>query len=412
MTNYHHNINCTYHIMVQTNRVIDLKFNTFNLEASSSCRYDYVAVYDGENTMAPLLGTFCGSALPPDLRSSTNNLFIVFRTDSSVSGAGWRATCSQTLGPAQGCGGYLSMPMGLLGSPEVDMDGHYEPRLDCTWTIEMPINRAINLTFSSFDLESSSTCHYDSVKIYDGDSTYWPLVGTFCGNSIPGFFVSSGNFLTVVFVTDSSVQRGGFNATYISVPLVCGGVLNATTAVQTLTSPSFPHPYPPYSSCRWVLDAPPQETIKIAVQIFVLQPTQSCTTNYLQMKDWPLGDYGQSHKFCAADAHPPDFYSYGRTVHVDFKSDAYMTENGLSFTYQIAGCSRTYEQEYGYLKSPGWPDVYPHNIDCTIILRAPQNNTISFFFNNFNVESHAQCAFDYLEVHQPGPLQLHITYSL
>lgn len=57
------------------------------------------------------------------------------------------------------------MPMGLLGSPDVDMDGHYEPRLDCTWTIEMPINRAINLTFSSFDLESSSTCHYDSVKV-------------------------------------------------------------------------------------------------------------------------------------------------------------------------------------------------------------------------------------------------------
>lgn len=74
------------------------RFNTFHLEASSSCRYDYVAVYDGQDTLAPLLGKFCGAVLPPDLRSSTNQLFIIFRTDASVNGIGWRATYSETLG--------------------------------------------------------------------------------------------------------------------------------------------------------------------------------------------------------------------------------------------------------------------------------------------------------------------------
>ncbi|CAL1576609.1 unnamed protein product [Knipowitschia caucasica] len=398
LTDYLHNINCSYHIMVQDNRIIDLKFNRFDLEASSSCRFDYLAVYDGPDTWAPLLGTFCGSQLPPRLRSTTKHLYLVFRTDSSVSKEGWSAAYSQTLGPAQGCGGYLSMPMGMLGSPDVDLDGRYEPLLDCTWIIDMPVNQAINLSFSSFDLESSSSCRYDYVKIYDGDSSHWPLVGTLCGTTLPSFFVSSGNFLTVEFKTDSSVQKRGFNATYTTVPLVCGGILNATTAVQTLSSPSFPQPYPPFTSCRWVLDAPPQESVHVAVQIFVLQPSQSCTNNYLEMRDWPPGDYGQSNKFCAEDVHPVDFYSVGRTVHVHFKSDAYMTGNGLSFTYQIAGCSRTYEQQYGHLKTPGWPDIYPHNMDCTIILRAPPNHTISFFFNSFNMESHSSCNFDYVEV--------------
>nr|XP_033495310.1 cubilin [Epinephelus lanceolatus] len=398
MTNYHHNINCTYHIMVRADRVIDIKFNTFHLEASSSCRYDYVAVYDGQDTMAPLLGKFCGAVLPPNLRSSTNQLFIVFRTDATVNGIGWRLTYSETLGPAQGCGGYLSMPMGMFGSPDPNLDGRYEPRMDCMWTIEMPVNKAINLTFESFDLESSSTCRYDYVKVYDGDNMNFPLVGTFCGSFIPAYFVSSGNFLTVHFVTDGSVQKRGFNATYRAVPLVCGGILNATTAIQTLTSPFFPNAYPPHTSCRWILDAPAQETIKVAVQTFSLQPSQSCSENYLEMRDWPMGDYGQSHKFCASDDHPPDFYSYSRTIHVHFRSDTFMTGNGLSFTYQIASCSRTYEQEYGYLKSPGWPDIYPHNIDCTIILKAPQNSYISFFFNNFDLESHTDCRFDYLEI--------------
>lgn len=62
------------------------------------------------------------------------------------------------------------------------------------------------------------------------------------------------------------------------------------------------------------------------------------------------------------------------------------------------GCSRVYEQSYGYLKSPGWPSVYPHDMDCSIVLRAPQNSSISLFFDSFDVESHSSCNFDYLEV--------------
>uniref|UniRef100_A0A8C6U660 CUB domain-containing protein n=1 Tax=Neogobius melanostomus TaxID=47308 RepID=A0A8C6U660_9GOBI len=216
--NFPANSECLWHIIAHQGN--HLEFNRFDLEASSSCRYDYVAVYDGPNTLAPLLGTFCGSELPPHLKSSTSHLYLVFRTDYAVSGEGWRASYSETLVRLIGCGGYLSMPMGMLGSPDPNLDGRYEPRMDCTWIIEMPVNKAVNLSFSSFDLESSSDCRYDYVKVrlYDGDSTHWPLVGTFCGSSVPSFFVSSGNFLTVVFKTDSSVQRAGFNATYMSVP--------------------------------------------------------------------------------------------------------------------------------------------------------------------------------------------------
>lgn len=74
------------------------RFNSFSLEASSTCRYDYVAVYDGENVLAPLMGKFCGQELPPNLRSSSNQMFLEFVTDSSVAAEGWRATYSETLG--------------------------------------------------------------------------------------------------------------------------------------------------------------------------------------------------------------------------------------------------------------------------------------------------------------------------
>lgn len=70
--------------------------------------------------------------------------------------------------------------------------------------------------------------------------------------------------------------------------VVCGGTLNATYNTQAISSPSFPNAYPDYTSCRWILDAPPQETIQLSVQTFALQSSQSCSTNYLEMKDWPV----------------------------------------------------------------------------------------------------------------------------
>ena len=59
-------------------------------------------MYDGGSTAAPLLGKFCGTALPPNLRSSTNQLYLLFVTDRTVNGIGWRATYSGTLGEGAG----------------------------------------------------------------------------------------------------------------------------------------------------------------------------------------------------------------------------------------------------------------------------------------------------------------------
>lgn len=75
-------------------------------------------------------------------------------------------TCScLSAGPAQGCGGYLSMPMGMISSPDPNLDGLYEPWMDCLWLVQTFVNRAVNLSFTSFQLETSSTCHYDHVKV-------------------------------------------------------------------------------------------------------------------------------------------------------------------------------------------------------------------------------------------------------
>ncbi|XP_066485218.1 cubilin [Tiliqua scincoides] len=402
-TDYHHNMNCSYNITVGSNKIVALKFNDFHLEASSSCFYDYVAVYDGPNTVAPLLGKFCGAVLPPSVKSSTNNLLLVFKTDGFGAAGGWKASYRETIGPHQGCGGFLTISDYTFASPDSNKDGKYDKDLECVWIITASTNQLINLTFNTFQLEATAfqDCRYDYVNLYDGSNEKAALVGSFCGSRIPAPFISTSNTLTVKFVTDRSIERAGFNATFASVDRLCGGVYNATSASQTATSPFFPNAYPPFTVCRWVIDAPPEEQVRLVIQKFHLQPSQDCSQNYLEFQDSPLANQEHAdrvHRFCGSEnLAVPEFYSYRRTAIVIFKSEAYVTNNGLSFSYQASGCNREYNQSFGYLKSPGWPDPYPHNLDCTVILRSLENHTISLFFSSFNLEGNG-CQHDFLEV--------------
>ena len=51
---------------------------------------------------------------------------------------------------------------------------------------------------------------YDSLTIYDGDSTSSPILGTYCGNTIPPTHISSGNEVLLHLNSDGSVTSTGF----------------------------------------------------------------------------------------------------------------------------------------------------------------------------------------------------------
>lgn len=60
-------------------------FSRFNLEPG----YDFLHIYDGRDSLSPLIGSFYGSQLPSRIESSSNSLFLAFRSDASVSNAGF-----------------------------------------------------------------------------------------------------------------------------------------------------------------------------------------------------------------------------------------------------------------------------------------------------------------------------------
>ncbi|XP_023561215.1 cubilin [Octodon degus] len=398
---YPNNVYCLYNIFVGNDKMVLLKFSDFAVVPSTLCSNDFVAVYDGSNISAPLLGKFCGSTLPPAIKSSTNSMLLVFKTDAIQTARGWKAVFRQTLGPQQGCGGYLTDSNSTLVSPGSNSNGRYEKGLNCIWFITAPINKVIKLTFNTFVLESSASstsCIYDYVKLYDGESEDADLVGTFCGTRVPAPFISSGNFLTVQFVSDLLIETEGFNATYTFMDMPCGGTYNATWAPQNISSPSVLNASFPFFTCTWVIKAPHFNQVKITVWELQL-PADDCAQNYLEFQDSPQINGNPGVQFCGRNTTTaPVFYSSVSTAVVVFKSDDLSSNSRVGFTYEIEDCNRHYNQGFGSLRSPGWPDNYYANLDCTVILSAPQNHSISLFFYTLNIETSRNCAHDFLEI--------------
>ena len=66
-------------------------FISWNLEDNVSCSYDRLTIYDGANTSAPLIGTYCTTS-PGTVIATGTSLHFVFESDGSVTESGWEAT--------------------------------------------------------------------------------------------------------------------------------------------------------------------------------------------------------------------------------------------------------------------------------------------------------------------------------
>jgi len=71
---------------------IQLSFSQFSIENG----YDYLFIYDGNSLNAPLIGSYTGVTIPPNIQSSTGALLVEFRSDCATTGAGWTCSYSST----------------------------------------------------------------------------------------------------------------------------------------------------------------------------------------------------------------------------------------------------------------------------------------------------------------------------
>ncbi|KAK1165586.1 neuropilin-2-like isoform X1 [Acipenser oxyrinchus oxyrinchus] len=198
----------------------------------------------------------------------------------------------------------------------------------------------------------------------------------------------------------------------------CGGRLNAKDAGY-ITSPGYPHEYPPHQRCEWVITAP-EPTQKIVLNFnphFELEKLD-CRYDYIEIRDGENESGDLLGKHCSNIA-PPAIISSGPVLYIKFASDYAHQGAGFSLRYEIYKtgsdyCSRNFTSLSGVIESPEYPDKYPHNLDCIFIITVPPRMEVTLTFLTFDLENdpllsgEGDCKYDWLEVWdglpQVGPL--------
>lgn len=67
-------------------------------------------------------------------------------------------------------------------------------------------------------------------------------------------------------------------------------------------------------------------------------------------------------------------------------------------------CSTNFTAPRGVIKTPGFPEKYPNNLECTFMIFAPKMSEIVVEFDSFDMEPDttpppgAICRYDWLEI--------------
>lgn len=122
--------------------------------------------------------------------------------------SGWRGPQCQN--EVRSCGGLRVSESGSIKYPPY---GHVSTagRIKCVWMIRVNETKILNVTFTQFNLTQSNECRQDFLQIHDGKSTATPLIGRFCGNTLPagGNIKSTHNTIYLWLTLDSESSGKG-----------------------------------------------------------------------------------------------------------------------------------------------------------------------------------------------------------
>ena len=246
LANYNSSENFVYTICpAALGNVTQVAFNSFFLETN----FDFLNIYDGNSTAAPLIGSFTGATNPGTIAATLLNggcLTFEFTSDASVTDLGWDADISCIV-PGGGGGGGTNMSNGSSTTCSDNFfdsggsAGNYSSSENLTYTYcSATAGDVIQINFSSFFLENN----FDFLNIYDGNSTAAPLIGSFTGSTNPGTIaatLANGGCLTFQFTSDGSVTDLGWEAVIscITPGGGGGGGTNMTNGSSTTCNDNF-----------------------------------------------------------------------------------------------------------------------------------------------------------------------------
>uniref|UniRef100_A0AAZ3QFV8 CUB and Sushi multiple domains 2 n=1 Tax=Oncorhynchus tshawytscha TaxID=74940 RepID=A0AAZ3QFV8_ONCTS len=364
---YGNNMHCVWLIITKPESRINLAFNDLSMEK----QFDFLSVKDGGKAESPILGTFSGDVLPAPITTSAHVARLEFLTDHTYTERGFNITfttfrhnefgenlqlgssisflCEEGFVKTHGsqtvscilkdgnvvwdnavprceapCGGDLKAPSGIILSP--GWPELYKEALNCEWVIEALPGYPIKIIFDKFRTE----VNYDVLEVRDGRFPSSPLIGSYQGTQVPQFLISTSNFLFLLFSTDKSHSDIGFRIRYETLQLQSDHCVD---------------PGIPVNGQRHGND--------FYVGALV---TFSCDAGYSLSDPEPL------------ECEPN--YQWSRPLP---SCDAL--------------CGGYIQGNTGTILSPGFPDFYPHNLNCTWMIESSHGKGVQFTFHTFHLES-------------------------
>jgi len=185
---------------------ITLSFLKFNTDTN-----DFVTVYDGDSTTAPVLGIFSGGDVPLPVTTTGKSMLVTFTSDQDVTEEGFMASFESEI-PL-----YCSGMVMLSSQSDTLSDGsgnwNYHNNSACLWRIMPEGASSVTLYFTEFETEAG----FDLLKIYDLQSQQ--LLAEYTGYyspEVPEPVTSPSGKMFLAFSTNYSGTAPGWEAYYES----------------------------------------------------------------------------------------------------------------------------------------------------------------------------------------------------
>ncbi|XP_021364924.1 cubilin-like, partial [Mizuhopecten yessoensis] len=429
--NYELNVHCRWNITTTSNAELKLSFSEFHIEYHLLCIWDYILVSNGTCGSGGDVKRYCGTSVPSNIFFKTAEACLEFHSDEYVAKPGFKvlvtseelkqqvqsSTTMSTVQlssikshttssmsspkattttlipnttsafsppfPSPSQPSVQTLLMGLLVtdpahptvvemckdvtwyqaehdalviSPGYAQNRNYGNNRNCHLKILNPGKKVLKFSFIDFNVEKHPTCFWDKLEVIDGQGP-GSILATICGVSAdtPDNLESSAEEINLNFTSDNVVDWKGFQIKlFIQQSVTPPSTTSSSTLISTLLTSK--------SKAALTSSSPPTIT-----------PSSSSSSSLSASSPVPIDPNIQTLYVSSTSAIP--------TVEMC---------NGTALVYSGAE---------GYILSPHYSsgNNYEINQDCVLHIINTKHKLIEFTFENFALEHHPMCSWDYLE---------------
>ncbi|KMY99076.1 cubilin homolog isoform X1 [Drosophila simulans] len=355
---------------------IELVVHNFTLEgeySSIGCWTDWLEIRNGDSESSPLIGRYCGTAIPSRLPSFGNVLHLKFKSDGTMEEKGFLLSWQQI---GAGCGGKLTSSTGTIHSPHL-LAGN-RGILACDWQIIVAEGSRVSLQLWSNDNRICS----GQLTLYDGPTTASSPILMRCNGTIAQPVQSTGNRVLVRYDVGHDAPDG----TEFMLDYQTNCRVRVEGLQGAIETPNFPENYPRGVDCEWDIRAGGRKNHLqlIFSHLSVEEFSSICDNDYVSLIDM-LDDQTLSEQhLCTNDGLDP-ITTVGNRLLLRFRSDTSVQMQGFRAEYKRIGCGEHLRESGGRFESPNAP--FSVDMDCVWVITASEGNQIRLLLHEVYFEA-------------------------